>query len=547
MHCPSDLALASSVHLLHDLPLAGAARWQTRVALTEEDKAVSYDDLAQQVERCASGLLALGLNPGERVAIYLDKRLEAVVAAFATTASGGVMVPINPVLKPAQVAHILQDAQAKVLITSSARFATLTEALEVCPDLEHAVLCTPEDGHAVQPVLGRPGPRSTNWTWLMARQPVRRPLRVETDMAAIFYTSGSTGRPKGVVLSHRNLLAGAASVASYLGNHSDDVLLAALPLSFDAGFSQLTTGFLVGARVVLLNHLFARDIVRVMAAERVTGITAVPPLYMQLAEIDWPLAASGQLRYFANTGGRLPRTTLERLRERAPGALPYLMYGLTEAFRSTYLPPSEIDRRPDSIGRAIPNADVRVLREDGSECEAGEPGELVHRGPLVALGYWRRPEETAARFRPWPADLKREQRGLPTSELAVFSGDVVRRDADGFLYFVGRGDAMIKTSGYRVSPTEVEEVVFASGLVVEAIALGRPNERLGQDIVVIAVPSAQASGNASVDTAAIMSHCRDALPAYMVPAAVRWSAGPLPRNVNGKLDRLAWEAKHERI
>jgi acyl-coenzyme A synthetase/AMP-(fatty) acid ligase len=223
------------------------------------------------------------------------------------------------------------------------------------------------------------------------------------------------------------------------------------------------------------------------------------------------------------------------------------MYGLTEAFRSTYLPPEEVDTRPDSIGRAIPNADVRVLREDGTECADDEPGELVHRGPLVALGYWRREVEAVRRFRLWPEALSPGRALAGAPERAVFSGDTVRRDADGFLYFVGRRDEMIKTSGYRVSPTEVEEAVFASGLVSEALALGRAHEALGQEIVVVAQASADSMGDAIAQSAALIAHCRQVLPSYMVPAAVLWTSEPLPRNPNGKLDRLVWRDKIERL
>ena len=189
-----------------------------------------------------------------------------------------------------------------------------------------------------------------------------------------------------------------------------------------------------------------------------TGLTAVPPLYIQLSQQKWPEAIADHLRYFANTGGRMPRETLNALREKLPRSRPYLMYGLTEAFRSTYLPPEEVDRRPDSIGKAIPNAEILVLREDGTPCAPEEPGELVHRGALVAMGYWGDPEKTAERFRPLPG----REAGLVLPEIAVFSGDTVRMDADGFLYFIGRRDEMIKTSGYRVSPTEIEEVLYAT-------------------------------------------------------------------------------------
>ena len=500
--------------------------------------------MQQQIECCAAGLLRLGLEPGARVALYLDKRVEAVVASFAAPAAGAVLVPVNPLLKPAQVGHILRDAGARVLVTSAARLAQLVPVLADCTDLLHVVLCD-----EAQPVGGQlpAGVALHAWPELLAGAPAAAPEPLDTDVAVIFYTSGSTGRPKGVVLSHRNLVAGATSVAGYLRNHADDTLLAVLPLSFDAGFSQLTTAFLVGARVVLLNYLLPRDVLQAMARERVTCLTAVPPLYMQLTALDWPDGAARHLRYWANTGGRMPRATLQRMRELAPGALPYLMYGLTEAFRSTYLPPDEVDRRPDSIGRAIPNADVRVLRADGTECAVDEPGELVHRGALVAQGYWRRPEETARRFRPWPAALQRVSGDWAAPELAVFSGDTVRRDADGFLYFVGRRDEMIKTSGYRVSPTEVEEVLYASGLVAEALVYAKPDDALGSAICAALWASPAASGHAAQDDDALMAHCRRHLPVFMLPKLLQWVDKPLPRSPNGKLDRQRWMQEHGQI
>jgi acyl-CoA ligase (AMP-forming) (exosortase A-associated) len=538
--------------LLHELIGRAAACWPHRPALTvltvDTAAHTAYEDLQHQVHSLASALVRHGLLPGERVAVYLEKRVEAVVASFAATAAGGVLVPINPVLKAAQVAHILQDAGVRVFVTSGPRLAALLPVFAACAELRQLIVC---DGPVEAPQAMPPPLSVQHWAAALQTPLAPLPARLETDVAAIFYTSGSTGRPKGVVLSHRNLVAGATSVAGYLGNTPEDTLLAALPLSFDAGFSQITTAFLVGARVVLINPLLPRDVLQALAREGVTGLTAVPPLYMQLAAVPWPADAAAHLRYFANTGGHLPRATLQQLRERVPQAQPFLMYGLTEAFRSTYLPPEEVDRRPDSIGRAIPNVAVHVLRADGSECAAGEPGELVHRGPLVAQGYWRRPEETAQRFRPLPPALVAGCEGMDLEvlgvERVVFSGDTVRRDADGFLYFVGRRDEMIKTSGYRVSPVEVEEAVFASGLVQEVLALGRAHDTLGQCIEVVAVPSTQASGNAAQDSAALLAHCRAQLPAYMVPSAVHWHAGALPRNPNGKIDRQRWRAEHEHL
>jgi acyl-CoA synthetase (AMP-forming)/AMP-acid ligase II len=235
------------------------------------------------------------------------------------------------------------------------------------------------------------------------------------------------------------------------------------------------------------------------------------------------------MRYFANTGGRMPLETLKALRELMPQAKPYLMYGLTEAFRATFLPPEEVDRRPDSIGKAIPNAEILVLRPDGTPCAPGEAGELVQRGALVAQGYWNDPEKTSERFRPLPGRLS----GLPLQELAVFSGDTVRCDEEGFLYFVGRRDEMIKSSGYRISPNEVEEVLYSTQMVAECAAFGLPHAALGEAVAVVVTPKP----GEDIDIKRLLALCRDRLPAYMVPLHVDARSGPLPRNANGKIDR----------
>ncbi len=521
--------------LLGDLLGTGAARGADRPALREGNRTLSYGELLALAQDVASGLLALGLGPGDRVAIYLPKTVPMVAAAFGTALAGGVFVPVNPVLKGTQVAHIVRDSGARVLVTAAPRLAAVAGALADCPALDRIVL-TDRAAPA-----GAGAPAQLDWDTLLAggRGGRRGHRRIDADLAAIFYTSGSTGAPKGVMLSHRNLVAGAISVASYLGNHADDRILAVLPLSFDAGFSQLTTGFLSGACVTLLDYLLAGDVARTVAAHGITGITGVPPLWSQVADATWPPGASASVRYIATTGGVMPPTLLRKLRTVFPNARPYLMYGLTEAFRSTYLPPEEADARPESIGKAIPNAEILVLREDGTPCAPGEPGELVHRGALVSLGYWQAPELTAKRFRPVPGGVS--QGGQP--ELAVWSGDTVVQDADGFLYFRGRRDEMIKSSGYRISPTEVEDLVLQSGLASEVVALGLPDERLGQAVAIIAVTSAAAADRPEAErTAALLAHCKEAMPLYMVPARIAWRAA-LPRNPNGKYDRVALRAE----
>jgi acyl-CoA ligase (AMP-forming) (exosortase A-associated) len=514
-------------HLLHELILRSAEQTPAALALAYRSDSLTYESLAADVSRARDAYLSLGLRRGERVAIYLDKQIETVVACFAAAAAGAVFVPVNPLLKAEQVTYILQDCNVRILVTSAERFDAIAAALRSCNDLQTVLLVNA--GADPEADIGK---RVLSWRTTLASAGAQAPHRIiDSDMTAILYTSGSTGRPKGVVLTHRNMVAGAYSVAEYLENCPTDRILSALPLSFDAGFSQLTTAFRAGASVHLINYLLPRDVINACAREGITGLTAVPPLWIQLAQLTWPEAARTHLRYFANTGGRMPRATLDALRAALPNAKPFLMYGLTEAFRSTYLPPTEVDRRPDSIGKAIPNAEIMVVREDGSPCAPGESGELVHRGALVSLGYWNDPEKTAQRFKPAPA----QPSGLVIPEIAVWSGDTVRMDEEGFLYFVSRRDEMIKTSGYRVSPTEVEEILYSTGLVGEAAALGIPHPTLDQAIVVVVTPKA----GGSIDTSQLIAQCRERLPAFMVPTAVKVSETPLPRNPNGKIDRKA--------
>jgi acyl-CoA ligase (AMP-forming) (exosortase A-associated) len=488
---------------------------------------LGYAGLWRQVCGLAATLAGLGLEREQRVAVFLEKRIEAVVAIFGTSAVGGCFVPINPLLRPHQVAHIVADCGARVLVTSSERLELLGEFLNSCPNMAHILLVDdrPErDASRIGERAIHRWPQSFD-----AENPAPTPTdTIDLDMAAILYTSGSTGKPKGVVLNHRNLIVGAESVGQYLENTADDVILAALPLSFDAGFSQLTTGFGVGAHVVLMNYLLPGDVVKLCARHGVTGLTCVPPLWIQIADQAWPAEAASAIRYFANTGGKMPKPVLDKLRTHFPQAKPYLMYGLTEAFRSTYLDPAEIDRRPNSIGKAIPNAEILVVRPNGTRCNPGEEGELVHRGALVAMGYWNDPDRTAARFRPTPG----RNESWRTPEIAVWSGDAVVADEEGFLYFVGRKDEMIKTSGYRVSPTEIEEEAYATGLVRDAVALGVEDIKLGQRILLVASPA----GADGLDQAALITSMKRRLPFYMVPSAVI-VRNEIPRSPNGKFDR----------
>lgn len=473
-------------------------------ALVVRDRTFSHGALAERVAATAGWLAAQGLVPGDRIATWLPKTLEAAVMPLAAARAGLVHVPVNPLLKAAQVTHILADSGAALLLTQAGRAATLSDTLG-------ARIMTVEDaGEAMARAL-----------------PLPPSARSAEELAALLYTSGSTGRPKGVMLSHRNLWLGAQSVAAYLGLGADDRVLAVLPLSFDYGQNQLLAALKAGGCTVLLDYLTPRDVVKAVARHGITTLAGVPPLWLQLVETDWPAGAGDTLRRLTNSGGRLPLPVVRRLRAAFPGADLVLMYGLTEAFRSTFLDPALVDDRPASIGKAIPHAEVLVVRPDGSETTAGEPGELVHCGPLVAGGYWGDAARTAERFRPAPS-------WSHFGGLAVWSGDTVVRDAEGYLSFVGREDEMIKTSGNRVSPTEIEEAALATGAVAECAAFGIADARLGEAIRLVARPADGLSPEAALDL--LEKGLRRAVPAYMIPASVDWRDA-LPRNANGKLDR----------
>lgn len=518
---------------------------------------------AQDAEQAATSVAAsaglgpgLGLQRGERLAVYLEKRIETVVALFGAAAAGAVFVPVNPLLKDEQVAYILADCNVRVLVTSAERLRALLPVLPSCPDLRTIVVTGAAELPELYSVPGWPALTLHRWhTLQLDHAGAASPLldTIDADLAAILYTSGSTGRPKGVMISHRNLVCGAASVVDYLENTAADRVLAVLPLSFDYGLSQLTTAFEVGACVVLINHLFPRDIVRAVVAERITGLAAVPPLWIQLVQQDWPQDCS--LRYLTNSGGAMSGVTVGALQKVLPRARLFLMYGLTEAFRSTFLPPEQLATRPASMGRAIPNAEVLVVRADGSICDDEETGELVHRGALVSLGYWNDREKTSQRFRPAPACSQLPGMVLP--EIAVWSGDLVRRDSEGYLYFVGRNDDMIKVSGYRVSPGEIEEILHGCKGVREAAVFGLEHPAMGQAVVAVVVMDKESAGLPATaqqldqpdqtgqlaqiqqQIRQLLEACRRRLPVYMVPAHLEIRAVGLPRNPNGKIDRKA--------
>ena len=487
---------------LDHLALRGEA---SAPALVADGETVSYAELEEGVGRIASRLLGLGLEPGARVASWMGKTRLACLLPLAAARAGLLHVPINPVLRRAQAAHILSDSGARLLIANQARLETLSG-----DDRAEAATVPLEE-------------------WLDGDEALPASTQDPSELAALFYTSGSTGRPKGVMLSHANLWLGAVSVASYLRLGADDRTLCVLPLAFDYGQNQLLATWAAGGCAIAFDYLLPRDVVRAVGRHDVTVLAGVPPLWHQIAAADWSGGEGAGLRTLTNSGGHLPLPLVRKLRELFPSAHLHLMYGLTEAFRSTSLDPSLIDTAPDSVGTAIPFAEVMILRDDGSEAGPGEEGELVHAGPLVAQGYWRDEARTAERFRPAPAFSRH-------GGTTVWSGDRAVKGADGLVRFRGRADAMIKTSGNRVSPTEIEEAALASGAVAQSVAIGVPDAELGQAIVLVAEPSGDEADER------LRSWFAAELPAFMRPKHVIWRER-LPLGPNGKLDRSRIEAE----
>jgi acyl-CoA ligase (AMP-forming) (exosortase A-associated) len=503
-------------YLTHHMLASSVRRDGQKEALVHGRRRLSYAEVGARVDSLASGLMEAGIARGDRVGVYLDASIEQALSIFAISRAGGVFVPVNARLVPDQASHIARDCGMKAIITAPAKL----RALQSVPSIEFAVVTG-----------GAGAPDALRFEDLADREPAH-PLSdacISKDLAAILYTSGSTGKPKGVMLSHANLIAGSTTVSAYLEITAADRILGVLPFSFDAGLNQMMTAFQQGATLVLINFVFAREIVRTAIEERVTGIAGVPALWSLLAE---PSSSIGRtpppdLRYITNTGGVLSQATLGTLRAALPRTKVYLMYGLTEAFRSTYLPPGELDRRPTSIGRAIPDTEILVINDRGEQCKPGEVGELVHRGPTVSMGYWGRPEDTARVLRRNPL-LPGE---IGDQERVCYSGDLVRMDEDGFLYYVGRRDTQLKSSGFRISPTEVEEVLFQTGEIREAAVIGIPDEALGHLLKAFVVPR----DGAAPEAGAILDFCGERMPRYMVP---RWVEirGDLPKTPSGKID-----------
>lgn len=488
--------------------LIEAHRESDKAAIISGDRSISHRALNAATRGCANALLAAGLERGDRVVIFLPRGIEECWAMFGASRADGVFVPANALLKPQQLGHIIRDCGARIVISCRAFEQQVREAL--ADDGGTTVLFVEDIEAAADASL-----------------PAPREACIGEDLAAILYTSGSTGLPKGVMLSHRNLMAGTRIVRTYLGITQDERILSVLPFSFDYGLNQLLTAMEQGATIVILTFRMGDEIVRALRDHAITGLAGVPTVWAILTKGSPLLARTPlpHLRYITNSGGAVPTETVKALRDKLPATRIFLMYGLTEAFRSTYLPPEEIDRRPNSIGRAIPECEVFAVTADGRRARPGEPGILVHRGPTVSLGYWNRPDATAQVLRPNPL-----RPAVLGGDIVCWSGDLVVEDEDGYFTFVGRNDGMIKTGGYRVSPTEVEEAMMATGAFAQVAVIGLPDALTGQRVHAIAVPL-----HGGIDAGAILREVGQRIAAYMVPRAIE-VVDALPVTPNGKVD-----------
>jgi len=482
----------------------------------------TFADVETAANRLAHGLLAGGVQRGDRVAIFQENGYEAVVSIFAVLKAGAVFLMVNPTIKAGKLRYVLNNSRAVALIAPGRKMGRVENFWHDLPYLMRVVVTDPP-GEGLPTGL----PKCVGFQELLSacadreKPPAKR--AIDIDLAALIYTSGSTGNPKGVMLTHRNMVSAATSITTYLENTSDDVVLNVLPLAFDYGLYQVLMAARFGGTVVLERSFTYPEVaLRRAVAEGVTGLPLVPTmsailLQMDLTRYDW-----SRLRYITNTAAALPTEHIIRLRRLLPHAKLFSMYGLTECKRVSYLPPEEIDRRPGSVGRGMPNEEVYVVDDGGRRVGPGVVGELVVRGANVMCGYWELPEETARRLKPGP---------LP-DEKVLYTGDLFRCDAEGFLYFVGRKDDMIKSRGEKVSPREIENVLYAHPEIAEAAVIGVPDEILGQAIKAIVAPR---SGSA-LDEQAVLRYCAERLEDFMVPKYVE-ILSTIPKTANGKIDK----------
>ena len=494
--------------LLHHFLERTAARLPDKRALVGDAACRTYREIDEAAERLAAVLRARGVRRGERVAIFMENCAQAVHAVYAALKIGAVFMPVNPLTKSDKLAFMLDDARAACLVTHSALCAAWSGAMVRAKTVRACIIADREEAVPLAaPARGDEGV-------------------IDQDLASLIYTSGSSGEPKGVMLTHLNMVSAVNSVSGYLGYREDDVILCALPLAFDYGLYQVLLGFKAGATVVLeRSFAFPVRILELMAREGVTVLPGVPTIFALLMSLEsLPRFDLSRLRLITNTAAALAEAHIRRLRALFPQAQLFSMYGLTECKRVTYLPPEQLDLRPTSVGRGMPNEEVWLVDESGRRLPNGSTGELVIRGSHVMRGYWERPAETAERLRPGPNP----------GERVLYSGDIFRSDAEGYLYFVGRKDDIIKSRGEKVSPREVENVLCRLPGVLEAAVVGVADPLLGQAVkaFVVLAPGQRYSERD------ILGHCLASLESFMVPKYVEL-VDSLPKTDTGKIKKRA--------
>ncbi len=506
-------------HLLED----SCNLYPDKICIVGREESLSYEETLMRSQKVAGMLVSLGVKKGEHIGVILDKSIEQVISILGVFYTAGVLVIINPILREEQVSHIIQDCGIRTIITSHTRAERYFQTL-ASSGVEKALIFDGTHKYGFGSEILFDG-NFDSINSFAHNYPV-----ITDDTSHIIYTSGSTGKPKGIVLSHRNAIDGAKIVSHYTELRSDDRIIAALPFNFDYGFNQLMNTLYMGATLYLHTFVMPNDLLKVLDKEEITVFAGMAPIWAKifnpmLTDLSKPYNFS-KLRVITNTGGKVPVSIVKKLRTLFSNARIFLMYGLTEAFRSTFLDPDEIDKRPDSIGKAIPNVEIFVLNKDGKECKPHEEGELVHRGALISKGYWNNPEKTAEVFRPNPL-LGKANAHLET---VVFSGDIVKKDEEGFLYYVGRKDHMIKTKGYRVSPTEVEELISNMEGISECVATGfEKNDEILLRVFVHLTDS-------SLTPDDIIRFCKRNFPFYLVPDEVI-VVDHFPLTPTGKIDR----------
>jgi long-chain acyl-CoA synthetase len=505
--------------LLHHDFRRWAAETPDAIALIAGDERVSYADLARRADGVAALLRAHGVVRGDRVALFLENRIEFVSGVLGALSIGAVFMPVNPSTKEDKLAYMLNDARASALLTEDSFAGAWRAAVAASPSVHTVVMTGTEPGEAKAPLTAK----VVAWPAAGARE-LTEPALIDQDLAAIIYTSGSTGFPKGVMLTHLNMVSACRSVSTYLGYRRPDIIHCALPLSFDYGLYQVLMSFRLGACVVVRpNFSFPVKELEVMAREGVTVFPGVPTMFsMLMAFKNIDKFDLGRLRMMTNTAAALSEDHITRLRALFPQATLFSMYGLTECKRVTYLPPEQLDIRPTSVGRGMPNEEVWLVDEDGKRLPNGATGELVIRGSNVMRGYWEKPEETAKRLRPGPL----------AGEMILYSGDLFRTDEEGWLYFVARKDDIIKTRAEKVSPREVENAIHSLEGVYEVAVIGVPDDVLGQAIkaFVVALPGVQLTQRD------VIKHCLARLESFMAPKYVEF-VDALPKTGTGKIKK----------